>query len=104
MRPGKLPTPFSWVVDVCLALGWIAICFALYSLMGCVSVQDSGEEPIWKPHVYLYSPQPDGRCAFVDGKGHIIDCDEPVIHEHYLAPLEDLVTLKSKLHQCQQWR
>ena len=65
---------------------------------------DSGDEPLWRPNVYLYSPTPDNHCQFVNGAGHVLDCDEPLIHDHFLAPLEDLVTLKSKLHQCETWR
>lgn len=90
------------------AVAWILIVALVYVVVvtsGCITIdRDSGDEPLWRPNVYLYSPTPDNHCQFVNGAGHILDCDEPLIHDHFLAPLEDLVTLKSKLHQCETWR
>ena len=92
-------------VDVVYALILIAVLiYILAATSGCVSLSEPGDEPIWKPHIYLYSPEQDGRCKFVDKMKHVIDCDEPLMHDFYLAPLEDLVLLKSKLNQCNTWR
>lgn len=105
MLPGKSPIPSDPIDAIYALVVLIVLLYMLAATSGCMSFErESGTEPIWKPHVYLYSPGTDGRCKFVDKPGHVIDCDEPLIHDYYLAPLEDLVTLKSKLSQCNEWR
>ena len=65
MQPGKSPTPFDDTLDLVYACVSVVVLIFIAMSVGCVSVTSESEEPLWKPHAYLYSPRPDGRCADV---------------------------------------
>lgn len=69
----------------------------------CMTLKRSGIEPVWKPRVYLFSAV-DGRCRFVRGKTDKIECDDPLIHDMALVPLEDIEKLEDKHQRCEVWR
>lgn len=74
---------------------------AIASSLGCVS--KSQPEPVWKPKVYLYSPD-QARCVLVSGTGDKIDCDEPRMHDIGCVHLDELKALKFKLQRCERWK
>jgi hypothetical protein len=78
MRQEKSPTPSDPVEVVYALILIVVLMYILAMTSGCVSFEkESGTEPIWKPHTFLFSPSPDGRCAFVDRTGFVLDCDDP---------------------------
>lgn len=102
MQPKRSQTPFD--LDTLYAVAAIIFLILILLSTSCISIRDDGDEPEWKPHVYLYSPNHNGRCVFVDGGNHTVDCDEPMIHDFALLPLENLKVLKTKLQRCEVWR
>lgn len=89
--------------DLLLTIIVLALTVAVLASTGCVSLKRSGDEPDWKPDVYL-PMQKDGKCMIVNGNGHKVQCDEPMFFDFYCGPQENLVLLKSKLQQCEAWR
>lgn len=85
---------------------WIAVItlvmFAIiFAMTGCTFARVH-PEPVWAPNVYLYSPK-ENRCLFVNGEGHRIDCDEPLINDMVLLPSSDLKEVMTKFQRCREW-
>lgn len=106
MQPKKSGPPFDMTELTYAILAIVALILVLLST-ACVSV-DSSIEPTWRPQVFL-SVDDGGPCRFVwapspNDEPVVIPCDPDVLRSYYLAPKSDLVTLKSKLQQCDSWR
>lgn len=87
--------------DLVVAIAAFIACAIIMASIGCAS--SSAPEPVWKPEVYLYSPD-QARCVLVSGSADKIDCDEPRMHDLACVHLDELKALKFKLQRCEEWR
>lgn len=97
----RFEEPNKFHDDLVLAVVAFFAGLAILFSLGCAS--RSAPEPIWKPEIYLYSPD-QARCVLVSDQGDRIDCDEPRMHDVGCIQLQDLKALKVKHQRCEVWK
>jgi len=76
--------------DLLLACLIFIACCVIAASVGCVSL---GQRASYDLDTFVYSHDDKG-CSWANGDGHILPCDDLILHDYTLVPSRDLLPLK----------